>query len=283
MRLAGALMLGLAASCLVGCGARTGLDAPDLPSVPTVVVACKKVPSPPLFVVTDVNHLFRFDPPSATFELIGALPCSSDSTPETMAVSYDGTAYVTYQDGSMFEVTPDGATCTRTAFNDGPNEGRFGSCFAKTPGFQGETLYLLDSQTDPPNGALVAVDTDSFAVTTVGGITASLGGGELTGTGDGRLFAFTNNFMSSGQSGLAEIDPSDGTVRSAKPVNVPIPSAGGWAFAFWGGSFYFFTGESPSGSTVARLDPDGTLTPNYAILANDGIVGAGVSVCAPVH
>jgi hypothetical protein len=183
----------------------------------------------------------------------------------------------------MFEVSPDAATCTKTAFADGSNMGRFGSCFAKTPGFQGETLYLLDSQTDPPNGALVAVDTESFAVTTVGGITIDLGGGELTGTGDGRLFAFTNSFMGSGQSGLAELDPNDGKVLSAKFLDVPIPTNGGWAFAFWGGSFYFFTGESPNGSTVARLDADGTLTPNYATLANDGIVGAGVSVCAPVN
>jgi hypothetical protein len=284
MRATGVLVLCLAGSGLAGCGARTQLDAPDLPSVPTVVVACKKVTSPPLFVVTDENHLFRFDPPSGAFELIGSLPCA-DSQPETMAVSYDGTAYVTYQDGSMFEVTSDAAMCTRTAFADGPNDGRFGSCFAKTPGFQGETLYLLDSQDDPPNGALVAVDTQSFAVTTVGGLSAYLGGGELTGTGDGRLFAFTNNLgmSGSGQSALAQLDPKDGTVLSAKPVDVPIPATGGWAFAFWGGSFYFFTGESPNGSTVARLDPDGTLTPNYATLANDGIVGAGVSVCAPVN
>jgi hypothetical protein len=280
MRATGALLLGLAGSCLAGCGARTGLDAPDLPNVPTVVIACKKVPSPPLFVVTDANRLFRFDPPSATFELVGALPCSTPSSPETMAVSYDGTAFVTYEDGSMFEVTPDAATCTQTAFADGSNNARFGSCFAKTPGFPGETLYLLDSQSDLPNGALVAVDTQSFAVTTVGGISINIGNGELTGTGDGRLFAFTQSFMGTG-TGLAELDPNDGTVLSAKPLDVPI--TGGWAFAFWGGSFYFFTGAMPNGSTVARLDPDGTLTPNYATLANDGIVGAGVSVCAPVN
>ena len=58
-----------------------------------------------------------------------------------------------------------------------------------------------------------------------------------------------------------------------------------FAFAFWGGDFYFFTeyGGFPVTSRVTRLDHDGdgTLT---TVNTNAPIreVGAGVSTCAPI-
>jgi hypothetical protein len=275
--------LGLAiASCLAGCGARTELPDPKPPGMPDTPSYCQNVASPPLVVVTDKSHLYRFDPPSAAFALIGTIACPESSTPETMAVDYQGTAFVTYQDGAMFEVSPDATTCTPTTFSDGQNNGRFGSCFAALPGGQGEALFLLDA-TGSPTGELVSVDTKTFAVEKVGPLSASIGGGELTGTGDGRLFAFTNQGGTLGPlaSTLAELDPTSGSVVTMVPVDVPIVA--GWAFAFWGGSFYFFTGTGTGDSTVARLDTDGTFVADYATLPGEDIVGAGVSTCAPTH
>jgi hypothetical protein len=63
----------------------------------------------------------------------------------------------------------------------------------------------------------------------------------------------------------------------------------GFAFSFWGGDFYFFTGATscdfagqPCFSTVSQLVPGGAFDPSYAVLQNENIVGAGVSTCAPV-
>ena len=55
-----------------------------------------------------------------------------------------------------------------------------------------------------------------------------------------------------------------------------------WAFAFWGGDFYFFTSVGGAPSTVGRFHPaDGSFDPVYATLPSGAITGAGVSTCAP--
>jgi hypothetical protein len=279
----------LLALALTGCGARTGLGAPEGEGGS---VARGKVPAyctgdtpTPIFVVTDMAELFSFDPPSAAFTDLGPVVCDLASSPETMAVDHANHAYVTYQDGTMSIVDSSTLACTSTAFSDGPNGGRFGSCFAATQGGQAETLFLFDGQTSAsaPNGALVRVDTQTFAVTTVGDISENLGGGELTGTGDGRLFAFGDASSTVPNDGsLAQLDPSDGNVLSDMPLALDA-SDSGFAFAFWGGDFYFFVGMDGVGTTVSQLAPDGTFTASYAALAGGNVVGAGVSTCAPTE
>jgi hypothetical protein len=106
--------------------------------------------------------------------------------------------------------------------------------------------------------------------------------GELTGTGDGRLYAFATVAMN--ESILVQFDKSDGTEIESYPLpGLDITNA--FAFAFWGGDVYFFTETSPGSgnSKVTRLDLDendggGLTTAN----ANTGlhITGAGVSTCA---
>ncbi len=59
-----------------------------------------------------------------------------------------------------------------------------------------------------------------------------------------------------------------------------VGQGSGWAFAFWGGTFYTFT--APGGSTiVTRYNVnDGTIA-QVASTPGDILVGAGVSTCAP--
>jgi hypothetical protein len=266
----------------LGCGARSELPVPVLDGghvgSPTY---CKDAGPTPIMVVTDQALLFRFDPPSRSFAPVAMLGCSTVSTPETMAVAHDGTAYVTYQDGTMYAVSPQDASCAPTAFADGANNGRFGSCFAANPGGQGESFFLADGAIGP-NGALLTVDRQSFAITEVGALSTNIGGVELTGTGDGRLFAFGND-LGVGTTGgnLAQLDPTGATVLSVKPLSLAVPS--GFAFAFWGGDFYFFTGNANGDSTVSRLAADGSFDGSYALLPGQNTVGAGVSTCAPLE
>jgi hypothetical protein len=262
--------LALGCALLAGCGARSSLYAPDVggggsggssglagsggtggaPRTGTPVSCDQDAGLTSVFVVTAASNLYSFDPPSGAFTFVASLSCPSSSSPETMAVDREGTAYVTYGDGTMFAVDLASQSCAATPFSDGTNCDRFGSCFAANAGGQGETFFLMD------------------------------GNAELTGTGDGRLFAFGAP-AGSCQGSLAQLDPATAAVIDQMPVPILADNAG-FAFASWAGDFYFFVADTCSNSTVGRLVPGGAFHKNYALLAGEVIVGAGVSTCAPV-
>jgi hypothetical protein len=77
------------------------------------------------------------------------------------------------------------------------------------------------------------------------------------------------------------LEPTSAAVESVTVVATPTqPRA--WAFAFWGGDFYFFTSVDGVSSTVGRFHPaDGSFDPAYATLPSGAISGAGVTTCAP--
>ena len=54
-----------------------------------------------------------------------------------------------------------------------------------------------------------------------------------------------------------------------------------WAFAYWGGAFYFFTSTDGSTSIVSRYVPGGPLALPTVTTLGTPVVGAGVSTCAP--
>jgi hypothetical protein len=116
----------------------------------------------------------------------------------------------------------------------------------------------------------------------IGQFTGGLTGqsGELTGTGDARLFGFFTTTPVQ----LAEINKSNGSILSTKELaNVETPIA--WAFSFWGGDFYLYTApDDPSRTTnVTWYQPaSGTTDPYYMTNIGFRIVGAGVSTCAPI-
>jgi hypothetical protein len=61
-------------------------------------------------------------------------------------------------------------------------------------------------------------------------------------------------------------------------------STGGYAFSFWGGSFWFYTASDTDSTKVTRYDPT-TNPPTTTVAAPMlpfTIVGAGVSTCAPL-
>ena len=116
-------------------------------------------------------------------------------------------------------------------------------------------------------------------LTIVGSFGGSIGNPELTGTADGRLFGFgRDNFLPTGFH-FSEIDSSNAKVLSDTIVPVGTPGSA-FAFAFWGGDFYFFTSEGSGLSDVTRLHPDDGSLKIVATLDRT-IVGAGVSTCAP--
>lgn len=276
------------------CGARTGLGESSAqggsggsdrePSPPPSY--CQDAGTLSIYVVSTESKLWSFDPPSREFTLVGSFSCpaSSGATPNSMAVAHDGRAFVNFDTGELFEVNVVTAACKATGFvpNQQGFSTRFGSAFSADPSGANETYFVSsnDFATAGNPGKLGRIDLDTLTLTVVGEYTTFIGDAELTGTGDGRLYAF-GLVSGNNDSFFAQLDPTDATVLSAFKVPIVKNDASSWAFSFWGGAFYFFTGVG-SDSHVARLQLDGSpLDLQYAVLPGQRIVGAGVSTCAP--
>jgi len=290
------------AGLLFSCGSRTGLLAPDevVPEagvdakkdvkdvaaedvVPPIDVSkkdadrsdCPDADSTFIYVVTDTNELLSFYPPTASFKSVGILKCPStpNTTPFSMAVDRKGAAYVVYNDGNLFKVSTKDASCKATAYVSDPGDFfNFGMGFATIGVGPAEELYVASTA----NSLLGKIDVSgSFKLTTVGAFKPALDNAELTGTGDGRLYAF----FAPGQndSAVAEVDKATGKVIG-EDVLLGTPQGNAWAFAFWGGYFYLFTDSSKQ--QVTRWDP---ATKQALVVGGYSapIVGAGVSTCAP--
>jgi hypothetical protein len=266
-----------------GCGARSELPAPRVvPGEPPSY--CTATSDTSVYVVTEQNELYRFDPPSQAFDLIGVVQCpvtdpgSPDATPFSMAVDHQGKAYVLFGDGELFEVSGATAACSATSvpFSTG-SFGRFGMGYSTDPDGLGETLYVAG---EGMPGQLGTLDTTAFDVQAIGPYSTDIGDAELTGTGDGRLFGFGVEKGLDG-SHLAEIDKTNASILSDQIVPTPA-SPQAWAFAFWGGDFYFFTSTDNVTTSVGRLHPgDSSFDASYAALPTGAVTGAGVSTCAP--
>jgi len=232
-----------------------------------------------VYVVGTGNELYSFSPPTLTFKQIGSINCVAAGgfgTPFSMAVARDGTAYVLFDDGKLFAVDTTTADCKATSFvpNQAPGFDLFGMGFATNPGDpNSETLYVASYD----GIGLGTIDLASMKLSVVGGYDLVSDPGELTGTGDGRLFGF---FLSTPVS-VAEIAPSTAKILSITPQPT-VDVGGGWAFAFWGGDFWLFTAPNLFSSQVDRYQPSTKQTAKVAEVAFK-IVGAGVSTCAPVE
>jgi hypothetical protein len=231
-----------------------------------------------IYMFTTPNHIWSLYPQTGSLSLIGTIDCSALGTPYSMAVDRNGSAYVLYEGPSaIFHVGLRTLQCTATSWAPpGATFNAFGMGFVADSNGLTDTLYVASSNSPSTLGKL---DLGTFATTTVGDLGA-LGsmGPELSGTRDGRLYAFYGTGGGT-SSAVDQIDPS--TLKHlATYAFTNLPQNDGWAFGFWGGDFYLFTAVGSTGSLITRYRPsDGSQT-TIATL-NEKIVGAGVSTCAP--
>jgi len=230
--------------------------------------------SPAMFVVAQAERLYQFDPPSATFRLVGMLHCPTQVTgsiPFSMAVSSAGTAYVAFNDGELFRVSTVDASCEATPFTAAQNDVGipFGMGFASNAPAPGETLYMAVLSASVEQ--LGELDTTAFTLSLIAP-SPSLGGAMLTGTDSGELYAFFKAGTSDAV--LVPVDKTTGLLGQVQTFYLPFYD--NWAIAAWGTVFYMFTGNGSGTTLVNRYDPmAGTLTQVSAI--GDVLVGAGVS------
>lgn len=261
-------------------GAATGADGS----------ACGCAPkSDKVYVLSDSAELWLFDPSTLEFTALGAFDCGLPPTTFSMGVARDGKAWIMFQPtGQIFLVdVNDANACAPSGWQ--PSQfgyNLFGMAFAsESPTDSCDDLYLHSFDggewAQGPNlGMLARVDRDTMAALPISPV--DYNGGELTGTGDGRLFAFAGT----GDAELVEYDRGSGEVIDT--IALPgLPLTFAFAFAFWGGDFWFFTegGAIGTPSKVTRLDYDGSDGGGLTTVVTQApmrVVGAGVSTCAPL-
>jgi hypothetical protein len=283
-------------------------DAPEEDALPPIDVVVPPGPNPCpdagstlVYVITSDNVLLSFYPPTATFTTIGTIACPTSTagdSPFSMAVDHAGIAYVAFASGDIFRVSTANAACvpTKRVPTAGPFVSQYGMGFAANVGADGgptndggdagdnvETLYLAGNPGGLTPGNLPPVElgsmsTTTFTTTSIGIVTPSIFGSELTGTGSGQLFGFYVTDSSGTAAAIGELDRTTGQLVAMN--NLPgVNIAGGWAFAFWGGDFYTFTAPDTD-TIVQRFRPsDGSVT--MVTTLPHTVVGAGVSTCAP--
>jgi hypothetical protein len=252
---------------------------PDIvfPDVP-IVTNCADAGTQYIYVITEQDELYSFFPPTLGFTKIGDISCpSGGSTPFSMGVDRSGIAYSVFMNGDLFEISTLNAACKTTAYKPGQSGFQtFGMGFSGAAD-AGETLYVSESVNQNPR--LGSIDTTTFKLSVIGPFQPKAGGRcELTGTGDGHLYAFCLPQFGSGGD-LVNLDPTNANIISEVSVGVGT-SQDAFAYAFYGGVFYIFTGQTNQGSTVTEFDPVSLSTKTVATLPST-IVGAGVSTCAP--
>jgi hypothetical protein len=236
-----------------------------------------------IYLITEQNELWSFYPTNLQLKKIGTLNCPGASSPNSMAVSRDATAYVNMADGSLFVVNTQNAACSSTSYQLGQQGRRIrGMGFSSdTNGGTSETLYTCTANDMlGTGGGLAKISLPGYQLSLVGDYTNGLGGNEceLTGTGDARLFGF---YATLSPPKLAEINKA--SAATPNPITLNIQMTLAYAFSFWGGDFWFYTAPNLQNSQITRYKY-ATDKSFSVVVPNTGmtIVGAGVSTCAPV-
>jgi hypothetical protein len=248
-----------------------------------------------IYVVDVENTLLSFDPRTSAFARVGRLDCPAGptwprfgdgpATPFSMAVDRQAQAWVLFSSGEIFWVDTATANCRRSPFPPGSGGFElFGMAFVSDGAdTQSETLHVVGGPVDAiERGRLGTVDARASDVTYVAMLPAHDYGAELTGNGNGELWAYWPGPNSS----VARIDKFDAFVEQEWPLPALRGQPAGWAFAHWGGQYFVFISESDGAggvsSRVLRFDPVTGRTVVAVEETGRRIVGAGVSTCAPV-
>jgi len=247
-----------------------------------------------IYVIDRDGRLARFDPRGPSFEDVGNIDCGVSADPFSMSIDRDATAWVLFDDYVVRHVSTLDARCTGESFEPGSPFELFGMGFA-ADGAEGETLYVAGGT------FLEVMDTRGltgrarFGRITPGDRSLSLisadalgGWPELTGNATGQLFGFFRSqeqFTRIIPGRVVELDSATGSARNTYDLSaMGTGDVRAWAFAFWGARFYLFIQEmeAPS-SDVWRFDPADMSVTRILTDTGRGIVGAGVSICAPVE
>ncbi len=270
----------------------TGIEPTGADNEPPVDGLCPCVAdNEDIYVLSDYGSIWRFDPSDLSWTFVTDVECGGMTSTFSMGVSRKGRAWVQYVNGDLYTVDlkDPGSACKDPGFMPGdPKFPNFGMAFVTEDATnQCDRLYahsgIEPGLQGPGVGALGVIDPQTLVLSEIAAIDSAWG--ELTGTGDGRLFAFEGDV----ETYIREYDKATGAVLGTWALpGLANPDA--FAFAYWGGDFYLFVtkpNDLAGQSMVLRLDFDesdgnGLALTTAVETAPIRIVGAGVSTCAPL-
>ncbi|MEM9865261.1 MAG: hypothetical protein AAF938_26895, partial [Myxococcota bacterium] len=234
--------------------------------------ACACAPGPHasfIYLVSDDGEIHRWDPLTNQYEFVVG-PICSGATPFSMAVDGQGRAHLNLIDSLevvVLDLLDPGACEPSNYVRTNADFGLFGMSFASNSAIDPcADLYVMTYSGDgafdegPDLGKLGAINPVSGDLRDIANI--DFDGGELTGTGDGRLFAFAGDSPVK----LIEYDRNTGArLNTIELTGVDKTNAS--AVAFFAGDIYLFT-EALSDDCGACLD-DGCSAERAACLATE--------------
>ena len=268
----------------------------------------------PIFVLTQGTppSIYSFDPKALAFTLVQKVQCPSTTGWDagSMAIDRGYHAWVEWGAKATGPTDPFFKRLDRLDLATGacePDQGKFpaatewgtplGMAFSSdAKGSTAEHLFFMDTSTrlyalggQAPLGQFYHFKQ---------GEGSSFSGAELTGTGAGGLFTFIMNWTPAWSHPCTAAQPCTPTVHlgevsklDAKAIsNEELPdvpafgiSSGGFAFAHWGGRFWIFESVTFGPTKVYEYDPVAKTSALVKSDGPDGVVGAGVSTCAPLE
>ncbi len=228
-----------------------------------------------IYLLSNGGDILQFDP-SESVSSIAPLDFNLNTcfgAPFSMSVDRTGHAWILNHSGGISWVDLKTGECTDSNYQQSNIFGLlFGMGFASDANDPMREYLYVASAADSIRESLGAIDPETGQLRVIGDIMHT--GLELTGTSEGRLFAY------SPQQGLVlELNTNQG--EELRRWSVPqtfFPTA--WAFAHWGGFLYMFVTDGSN--KILRLDPETGQTETLQENGDYTIVGAGVSTCAPV-
>jgi hypothetical protein len=203
-----------------------------------------------IFVMSDSAELWSYDVEAAAFEKVAGAGCGLDESPYSMAVDRAGQAWILYSESKDIRTLDVNAPADCADPGYAPEQagfGLFGMAFAADgPDDDCVHLYALHYSGQGPFGEgpgigkLGVLDPETAVLAEIG--PTDFDGGELSGTADGRLFAFAGQ----GPAKLVEYEKTTATVLSSTPL-AGFHKTGASAFAIFRGDVYFFTEAQPAG------------------------------------
>ncbi len=243
------------------------------------------------YLLDNKSDIYRFNPDdgSESLEKVYDLTeCILTGSPFSMSIDRTNRLWIMSDLGELYWLSLDTEVCGLASVQ--PKElgitQPFPMTFLSTSQDDPEVLYGTIDHLDeaaPNVPVLYRIDLFTEQLTMLGTMPRGQSIPELTGTSNGRLFAYYPGM----ESWIREIDTTTGAelnIWDLPQLETRAGQAQSWSFAYWNQAFYifvtpFFPNEDFSDTRIFKLDPRTGQTSVYLENTSHIFVGAAVSTC----
>jgi hypothetical protein len=229
-------------------------SAPNIPPIsatpPTSTpAACEGGASPSAYLWASDGTLLALDLGSMETRALGVVSCSTTANPWSLTVTTSGTAYVEYDDSSLYQISLSSLICQSTAYQTGQLGFTGYEGITVGAGNTADRLYVYGQR--PASSTVLGLsDLSTFRLFQVG-TTTTVGPAvfpvDLKSDAYGRLFAL------GADGALEQLDPSTGALLGEDHTGFDGAPGRGTLLTY-DGQLYFFAGQD---GAVTRYDVAG--------------------------